>query len=247
MTLGTIIEQIRNRCDLNNSEFITNDEITNYVNFSLGELYGLLVNSFGGDYFATSVVKNIAANGTALSTNLPNDLYKVLGIDLQISPSPSTNRITLQPYNFNERNRANSSNMSGYATQYCTNYRYRLFNQTLQIQPPAAGALELLVWYVPVAPQFDTTDPLDLAQTFENNSNLNNWLEYVIVDVSIKCKAKEETDPALFVRAKALLTERIRNESQNRDIGSPPVVSDVYATGAVTDLGFGSNGFGWTA
>jgi len=249
ITLGELITQIRNRCDLNSSEFITDDEMAGYINFSLGELYGLLVNSFGGDYFATSIVKNIAANGTALTTDLPDDLYKVLGIDLQISPSPSTNRITLQPYNFNERNRANSSNMSGYATQYTTNYRYRLFNQTLQIQPPAAGALELLVWYVPVAPQFDVTLPLDLEQTFQNNSNLNNWLEYVIVDVSIKCKAKEETDASLFVRAKALLTERIRNESQNRDIGTPPSVSDIYATGAVTDLGWGNAGgsyWGWT-
>ena len=248
ITLGDLITQIRNRCDLTYSEFITDEELSIYINFSLGELYGLLVNSFGGDYFATSVVKNIAANGTALTTNLPDELYKVLGVDLQISPSPSTNRITLQPYNFNERNRANATNMSGYATQYTTNYRYKIFNQTLQIQPPAAGPLELLVWYVPQAPQFDVTLPLDLEQTFQNNSNLNSWLEYVLVDVSIKCKSKEETDASMFVRQKALLTERIRNEAQNRDIGSTARVQDVYATGTGIDLGWGTSGgdWGWT-
>lgn len=246
-TLGDLITQIRDRCDLTYSEFITDDELTSYINFSLGELYGLLVNSFGGNYFATSATGSIAANGTALSANLPNDLYKVLGVDLQISPYPSTNRISLQPYNFNERNRANATNMSGYATQYTTNYRYNIFNQTIQIQPPAAGPLQLLVWYVPVAPQF--TLPADLTETFVNNSNLNNWLEYVIVDVSIKCKQKEETDASMFVRQKALMTERIRNEAQNRDIGTPARVSDIYAAGTVTDVGWGTSGgdyWGWT-
>jgi len=245
-TLGDLITQIRDRCDLYASQFVTNDELTMYINYSLGELYGLLVNAFGGDYFATSYVASVNANATSLAANFPDDLYKVLGVDLQLSPSPSTNRITLTPYNFNERNRANAMNMAGYATQYMTNYRYNLFNRTLQIQPPATGPLQLLIWYVPQAPAF--TIPANLAQTFDNNSNLNGWLEYVIVDVSIKVKSKEETDTTLFVRQKALLTERILNEAQNRDQGSPKAVSDVYATGSVTDVGWGyqSDPSGWT-
>lgn len=323
-TLGYIIEQIRERADLNSSQFVTDTEITSYINYSLGELYGLLINAFGGDYFATNIQRTVS--GTELTNALPDDLYKVLGVDLQLSPYPSNNRITLQPYNFNERNRANAINMSGYATQYSTNYRYHLFNQTLQIQPPAVGPLELNIWYVPSAPQFFITEegyvtdvsqagsgilgiqgsqigylqvgfgvqklvngvgtgnvyyitaidlntltmtlsltqggpPANLigvfsindffisnnlvyTQTFVNNANLQNWLEYVIVDVVIKVKAKEETDPSMFVRAKSLLTERIRNEAQNRDMGTPARVSDIYAVGTVTDTGWGG-GWGW--
>jgi len=327
-TLGNIITQIRDRCDLIHSEFITDTEITNYTNYSLGELYGLLVNSFGGNYFATSAIRSIASNGTSLTADLPDDLYKVLGVDLLLSPAPSNNRITIQPYNFNERNRANAMNLYGYATQYATNYRYNIFNQTLQIQPPAAGNLQLQVWYVPTAPQFATTttgvvttspnlssgivalvnntfvqgqavqllnavglpsgttwyviavsgnnitlgatpgattgtnltgliapgntlysSTINYTQSFVNNTNLDNWLEYVIVDVSIKCKVKEETDTSMFVRQKALLTDRIRNEAQNRDIGTPASVSDIYAAGTVTDTNWGwssGDGSGWT-
>jgi hypothetical protein len=320
-TLGSIIDQIRNRADLLNSQFITDDEMTQYTNFSLGELYGLLVNSFGGNYFATTFTGSVPANGTQMSGNMPDDLYKILGVDLQISPYPSNNKISLTPYNFNERNRANALNLYGYATQYATNYRYNIFNQTLLTQPPAAGPLQLLVWYVPTAPQFYlttsgvvTTSPslstgvvaiidntfvqgqavqklnsvglpsgttwyviavsgnnitlgategattgtnltglitpgntlfsstLNYTQTFVNNTNLDNWLEYVIVDVCIKCKTKEDTDTSMFVRQKALLTDRIRNEAQNRDIGSPPVVSDIYAAGTIVDTGWGSMG-----
>jgi len=328
ITLGDIINQVRDRCDLQYSQFISDSEITAYINYSIGELYGLLVNSYGGDYFATNAVRNIAGGASELTLPLPDDLYKVLGVDLQLETYPSNNRITLQPYNWNERNRPNAINMSGYATQYSTNYRYNLFNQTLRISPPAQGALELLVWYVPTAPQFYftttgvvTTSPnlssgivalvennfvkgqavqllnavgtpsgttwyviqsagnlivlgetagsttgvnltglitsgqtlqsstINYTQTFINNSNLDGWLEYVIVDVAIKCKTKEETDTSMFVRQKALLTDRIRNEANNRDMGNPASVSDVYAVGSVTDTGWSGNGFygtGWS-
>jgi len=247
-TLGDLITQIRDRCDLYASQFVTDQEITTYINYSIGELYGLLVNSYGGTYFATSVVRNIASGAGEISSALPDDLYKVLGVDLQLSPSPSTNRITLQQFNFNERNRANATNMAGYATQYTTNYRYNIFNQTIKIQPPISSASELTIWYVPQAPKFVTTLPLNLSQTFTNNATLNGWLEYVTVDVSIKIKTKEETDTSMFVRQKAMLTERINNESQNRDIGSPTQVTDVYATGTVTDTGWNNFGdsSGWT-
>lgn len=253
ITLGSIIDQIRNRCDLIHSEFITDDEITTYVNYSIGELYGLLVNSFGGTYFGTSADLDVVSAGTETTQILPDNLYKVLGVDLYLSGPVSNpnNRIVLSPFNFNERNRANALNLYGYATQWATNYRYNIFNQKLLIQPPASGPLQLKVWYVPQAPTFLIAVPLDYTQTFTNNATLNGWLEYVIVDVSIKCKTKEETDASTFIRAKALLTERIQNEAQNRDIGSPAVVSDIYAPGTVTDSGWtwtngNYGGSGWT-
>lgn len=320
--LGTIIEQIRERTDLQNSEFVTDSEITDYLNYSLGELYGLLVNSYGGTYFATSIDMSIPAGEELSSTDFPDDMYKLLGVDMYLGNAPSQNRLTLQPFNFNERNRANNLNIAGYATQASTNYRYHVLGTKLMITPPSQGNL-LKLWYVPVAPQFATnttgvvtTSPnlssgivvlapgyktfrvgeqvqkviaglpggtiyyvtavsnnlitlslnpggtganltgqissgdtlyspsVDVFQTFGNNATLNGWLEYVVVDVSIKLKTKEETDTSMFVRQKALLTERIRNESQNRDIGSPAVVSDIYAVGTITDSGVFGYGYG---
>ena len=242
-TLGNIITDIRNRADLTFSQFISDEELINYINYSLGELQGLMVNAFGGDYFATIFPATIPAGGTFMSGSIPENCYKILGVDLFLDGIPQdmnspefNNKITLQPFNFNERNRAASLNLQGYSTQFATNYRYRVLGNKVIIQPPANGDVNLGVYYVPSAPQFFITDPLDLNQTFEQQNNLMNWLEYVIVDVCIKCKQKEETDASLFVRQKALLTERIRNEAQNRDQGSPATVSDVYAVGNGTDL-----------
>lgn len=249
-TLGDLIVDIRNRADLNNTQFITNDELTSYINYSLGELNGLIINSFGGDYFASAFTGSVPAGNILLSGSFPEDTYKILGVDLVIGGFPQNfgpnnipaNRITLSPFNFNERNRAYSLNLQGYATQFATNYRYNIKGNSLMLQPPAAGQVDLLFWYVPTSPQFafgtGVSGSLDLTQEFPTNSNLQNWLEYVIVDTCLKCKEKEETDASLFVRQKALLTARINNEAQNRDQGSPARVSDVYSQGARTDVGW---------
>lgn len=251
-TLGDIITDIRNRADLTYSEFISNEELTSYINYSLGELQALIVNSYGGDYYFYFFTGSVADGQIFTSQFFPDDCYKILGVDLVLGgnatpPAVSNNRITLQPFNFNERNRANSLNLQGYATQYSTNYRYSIKESLIMLQPPAVGQVDLLVWYVPAAPQFLISNPVDLTQQFLPQTNLANWLEYVIVDVCIKCKQKEETDTSMFVRQKALLTERIRNEANNRDQGSPASVSDVYAQGVVTDAGwqYGWWGYDW--
>ena len=257
-TLGDIITEVRNRADLTNSQFITDEELTSYINYSTSELAGLMVNSYGGDYFASFFTGSVMDGDTFLNTDFPDYTHKILGVDLCIGGfpapgQPANNRITLQPFNFNERNRANSLNQQGYATQYQTNYRYNIKFKTIMLQPPAAGQVDLLFWYVPTPPQFlvyasgsepPNYPPNYLDQEFSDLFNIMGWLEYVTTDVCIKCKEKEETDASMFVRQKALLTERIRNESNQRDQGSPAQVSDVYAVGVRTDLGWNGGGFG---
>lgn len=260
-TLGDLIADIRNRADLTNSEFISNEEMTSYINYSLAELNGLLVNSFGGDYLVLPLTASYAA-GTSLLPNagLPINpdgsvlVYKILGVDLCLNGFGDfangeipNNRITLQAFNFNERNRANALNQTGYATQRETNYRYKIMTNNLMLQPPASSQVDILVWYVPTAPQFVIADPLDLSQQPFGLpiSNIMNWLEYVIVDVCIKCRQKEETDAQIFIGQKGALINRIRNEAQNLDM-TPAQVIDVYANGTVTDVGSaGSYWGGW--
>lgn len=251
-TLGDIITDVRNRTDLNATQFVTDKEMTTYINYSTGELWGLIVNSFGGDYFANVTQSSVPAGDIFCA--MPIDLYKVLGVDLFIGGAPpqgqpANNRITLQPFNFNERNRATSQNIMGYATQQWTNYRYKILSNAIMLQPPAVGNVDLAIWYVPQPPQFlldsGVSGTLDLTQTFnlqEQNGMMVNpmfqqsgWLEYIITDVCIKCKEKEETDASIFMRQKQALIERIRNEAQFRDQGMPATVSDVYAQGTVTD------------
>jgi hypothetical protein len=73
----------------------------------------------------------------------------------------------------------------------------------------------------------------------------NGWEEYPIVDVSIKCRDKQQYDVRSLQMAKQALIDRINFEAENRDAGAPMVVVDTQGM----DLGGGYpaglwNGYG---
>ena len=224
-TLNDLITTIRNRADLNNSEFITDAELTDYINYSLKELHGLLINSFGGDYFVETQDVVVPAGASTSSGELPATLLKVMGVDLLVG----NKYITLQPFNFIERNFAGAQNIDGQVSQYATNYRFRIRNRKIVLTPDAVGAVNLRVWYVP-----DVEDLVTGTDEVAVNDALAGWLEYVIVDVCVKCKQKEESEFASFLKQKNDLIKRINTEVQNREQGIPATVSDVYSTGTET-------------
>lgn len=226
-TLSDLITTIRNRADLTNSEFITDTELTDYINYSLKELHGLLINSYGGDYFIEHVDMTVPANDSVSSGELPALLLKVMGVDLLVSGK----YITLQAFNFNERNLASAQNIQGQAVQGATNYRYRIRNRKVVLTPNANGNISLRVWYIP-----DVVELTTGSQEVDVNDALAGWMEYVIVDVCVKCKQKEETEFASFLKQKNDLIQRIRAEVQNRVQAEPATVSDIYSTGTNTEL-----------
>lgn len=242
-SLKDIITEVRNRADLNNSQFITDEEMTGYINYSYHELHGLLVNNFGGDYFIDETQLIVPAGTNVTTGSLPDNTLKVMGVDLQLG----NKWVTLQPFNFNERNRASAMNVQGYATQNYTTYRYRIRNNKMVLTPAATGDVNLRIWTVP-----DVEDLVlgndDGATSFVGvNNQIGGWVEYIIVDTCIKCKEKEETDYSGFLRQKDALIRRIQAEVQNRDQGDPAVVTDGYATGIYTDTNgtFASRYWDW--
>ena len=138
--------------------------MNSYINFSLLELHGLLVNAFGGDYFVNNFTGSVAPSETNLNPNLPDDCYKVMGVDLQVGYDKY---ITLTPFNFNERNRASSQNVQGYATQNYTTYRYRVLYNSIVITPRATGQVNMRIWYVPTPPKLVADE-----DTIDNNDAL---------------------------------------------------------------------------
>ena len=237
MNLTSLIAEIRNRSDMNNSEFITDTELTGFINLSLKELHALLVNNYGVDMFVDDVSMAIAANATETTADLPDDCLKIMGVDLEVTGSQY---ITLRQFNFANRNEAANMNETGQATQYWTNYRYRPRGKKISISPKASGALTLRVWYVP-----EVVELVLGVDTIDINDSLYGWLEYVIVDCCIKCLQKEESDTAVFQQQKQALIQRVRNEVQNRTQDFPQTVTDTYALGATTGPLFGGWGRGY--
>lgn len=234
VTVTSAIAAIRQRCDMVNSQFITDAELIGYIAASHYELYDVLVQKFGNDYFVGTpyefqtdgVNERYALPDGSTTYHLPDGVthapavYKLLGVDLQLTYTPD-GWVSLRPFTFQERNRNVLTNVS---TVYgVTNLRYRLNGDYLWFTPMPAGGQTVRIHYVPrltaVTAGADTID------------GVSGWEEYIITDCCIKALAKEESDPSVFMAQKAALLKRIEAAAENRDAGAPATVADTYRNG----------------
>jgi hypothetical protein len=229
-TLASLRNQIRQRADIVNSQFITDAELTSYINSSAAELYDILVQKYGEDYFMCTTPPTIVAT-TALVYDRPADFYKLRGVDQQITGNQWA---TVRPFNFQERNRFNTPMAPVVFGITATRYRVIGTNQIMFIPQMTAGAT-FRIWYVPrLTPLSGDTDTMD---------GVSGWLEYVICDCIIKCKCKMESDCAVEMALKEALVHRIEAVAENRDSGMPMTVADTSCTsfqGVGPGLGWGS-------
>lgn len=106
--------QIRDRCkqesDNVGQSFVSDAEWNSYINSSYSELYGIVVQAFGNDYFVQTPATGFLITTTGLTQfyNLPATFFKLLGVDLQVSQPGQW--VTLKPFAFADRNRLNLYN-----------------------------------------------------------------------------------------------------------------------------------------
>jgi len=193
-TYTQILDRAKQESDNVNSSFVATAEWTNYITQSYLELYGLVAQAYGNDYFVASPF-NITTDGTNFLYDLPDDFFKLLGVDLQVQASSIW--VTLKPFAFNDRN------------------RFGLVNSPI----PMAGQT-LRMWYVPTPPTFDSGDDLPF--------NLEMWSEYIVIDAAMKALAKEESDVSVLMARKQAIINRINSEAENRDVGNPSRIVDIY-------------------
>ncbi len=210
-TLAELQLEVRQRADMVNSSFVSDDELKGYINKSIQELYDLILQKYGNDYYVSSTTFPLVVNQEAYA--LPTNFLKVLGVDLELGPS---DYITLKPFMFNERNRYTSTSLRGfYGASF---YRYRLRGNSLIFSPVPNVTSTIRLWYVPRATTLSAS-----SDTFDG---FNGWQEYVIVDAAIKCLQKEESDVSVLIRQKQDLIVRIEEAAGNRDAGFSPRITD---------------------
>lgn len=216
VTLLDLRTELRRRIDRVNSNFFTNPELNQYLSKSYKELYDILIQKFGDDYYVADPY-DFTTDGSE-TYDLPEDFYKLLGVDAQYNGSTATNGwVTLRQFMFQERN---AYTMPNYQAFYgITNLRYRLRDNSLWFTPvPISGQL-LRLYYCP--------RPDDLTDDADTVDGVSGWEEYIICDAAIKCMVKEESDPSAFAAQKVALLQRIESAAENRNAGQPQTVSDV--------------------
>ncbi len=236
-TLSQLITEVRQRADMTNSQFVTDAELTNYINNSYYELYDMLVSAYGEDYFVAPAL-TFQTNGTDYKYALPNGanyssapaLYKFLGLDLSLGNTPDS-WVTIRNFKFAERNRYSVPNFQSFYG--VTNLRYRLEGSDLVLTPTPQGGQTLRLWYIPQL--------IPLSAPSDVMTPISGWDEYVIVDAAMKAKDKQESDVTVLLNQKLMLKQRIEGMSQNRDAGFPQRVGDTQYTDFWYPNGQGNN------
>ncbi len=185
-TLLQMRTRIRQRADMEHTEFVTDDELDQLINTEYKELYGLLVRH---SLQRTETVGTITADGST-DYDLPADFYSLISV-FRVEGNA---RVRLPRHG--ERFRPGP--VSGPATSY------RVVNFTLELYPqPASGTYEYL--YIPV--------PTDLEVDADTLDGVLGWEELVVLGAAIKCLDKEEATTDHLERQKNTLIKRIQDEA----------------------------------
>ena len=209
VTLSYLKEQVRARADQQNSLFINDTELLGYINGSASALYDMLVEA-AEDYYVDKVVIPIV-QGTN-EYDLPEDFYKVLGVDYYVNSKP----VPMSRFNFRDRHLYN------YLDARPEIVRYAIWGQQLVFKPMAPNIASVNLWYVPrITLLVNDADTLD---------GVNGWEEFIILDAAIKCMVKEESDPTVLVNQLNAVKDRIKTMSKDRDQGEPRTTTDIVGS-----------------
>lgn len=142
-TLAAVKTLVRQRANMEDSQFVTDDELVAYIARSHQELYGILVQKFGADYFASSTT--FTTDGTNDTFALPSDFFKLLGVDVLTSGR----YVSLSRFNFAERNRWSGVVAQGTANGAGPLMQYREKAGRLWLTPLPTSGQTVRLWYVP--------------------------------------------------------------------------------------------------
>ena len=142
VSLSTLRLLTKQRADMENGQFITDDEWRRMLNRSYAELYDLIVTSANSeDYFLNSSTTSLVS-GTQ-SYDLPSDFYKSRGVDLNIG----SNKVPLRRYNFSERN-------IGGLFSSAADMRYHIQGNKIIFNPTPSTSDTITMFYIPTPRKF---------------------------------------------------------------------------------------------
>lgn len=187
-------------------------EVDRYINASIQDLYDLLVESQGQEFFLKSYEFPTVGGQAEYTISVTDaDLYLVRGVDL-VEGSES---FPLRPYSFQDRHqetwlgfprRAGMTTYRLFGVQTTSGYTHKI-----RFTPTPDSAETIRLWYIPHPPQL-TSD----SHVFDG---FNGWEEYVVVDAAIKILQKEESDTQALELRKSRLIERIKSLAPHKDLG----------------------------
>ena len=216
VTLAQLKQATRERSDMVNSNFISESELTQYINQAYGELYDLIVSRFEDEYIYEY---DFTVSGSATSVPLPSDFYKLKGLDYQLDASGDRWE-SVSKFNFEQRNSYYSQSAAYVGT--CGKY-YRIVGGNISLKPNNNASGTYKLWYIPTYRKLVTES--------DTLSGVNGWEDYIIITASIDMLDKQESDTSTLRAQKKAIIDRIATMAANRDVGGIEYVTDVKGEG----------------
>lgn len=175
VTLLTLRTKVRTRGEFLDP-FVTDTELTGYVNDSIAELYDELLKLDPSRYrTASSNIAVVSGTGSYDISSAAATFYQLLGVEVADSRS-STGWVNLDRYNFDERNDYELLTEK-------TDARYELRGGYLYLHPVPTWSANVRLIFIPV--------PVALSADGDTWDSVNKWTEWVVLDCLVKCAHKE--------------------------------------------------------
>lgn len=208
---------------MENNQFVTDAELTSYINNSLAEIDDIMVDTYE-DYRMEQYTSVLQGGNFAIPT--PQEMLKLRGVDILGNGVVSNGALPWFPipkFQFIDRGRRNNltSALAYPFGKVNLSYFWQGANGII-IYPQVQAAGTYQIWWVP---KFQTLNlPTDvLAVQMDQQA----WMEYAVADCGIKIYGKQNLDTSTFERRKEALRIRIIGSMSNRDVGGPDCIANV--------------------
>jgi hypothetical protein len=193
-TLAGMRREIRNRGKWSNNE-ITMSMLTSWINASIDSLEDFVIgiNPMDSSVLTLSDVTVTAGTGTY---DLPSDLHTLLGVAVADGTTDDGYTV-LEQYRWDERYADGYGNAG--IPSAC---RWSKFGDQLRLQPIPSWSGTIRLEYAG-----SSTTLSGPSDTFSFN---NSWVEWVVLDVCVKCCARVGADPSVFMKQQETIQQRIQ-------------------------------------
>lgn len=232
VTLTQLINRVRQRSNtegISAQAFITDAEITDNINQSIGDWYDMVrLTTFMGQYARSQYPFVTTANQSLYP--LPPDCASIISVDAMINGQSYA--ISAMPYQEEQRNMFKLLPFVGWSFGIQSVW-YMKQGDYLNFLPTPTAGYNITINYVPTAPVLNTGD--------STLNSFNNWEEWIVLDSAIKCLIKLGNTDMIGVLSARLeqQTTRILDAAGEADMNAS---EGVHETEAYGNWGMGGRG-----
>jgi hypothetical protein len=209
--LDDLIADVRSRVNMETeTDYVSDSELTEYLNQELAELYGRIVAAENQPHFRSST--NISVTAGIIPYVLPSDFWRVQRVTCTIDNIVRD----LEP--FMEGERADLANTQFLTTHLSNGPRYRIQAGNIEFLPPTRTYTAVL-YYTRACPR--------LVDASDTTDGFNGWEVAAIYGTCAIVLQKDDADPSFYVGQKERILKYIDSLAAQRDASHPERVTDV--------------------